>query len=279
MIHAGQGGYGLALLALLVAVAGLSAGAVRPQLAGVDEEAALFILASAALAAVGLTSRRGPVLANVNQVVAPVLIAVLLVLQCLPRDSAAYTLWPPLAVFFTAFAAQFACAVVLSAVGSGELTAAQALVPPLLLYAAGRLAGLALDIALADVADVYAYYPIVLTVLLCAMQVVAILQLRGPALRAAAHPGASDLAQASTQVAEDLARAYGLTPRENDVLRLLLQGYSSAAIGATLVISENTVRTHRKNIYRKMGVSSRDGLIAAIGAGGTAARSDPERRS
>jgi DNA-binding NarL/FixJ family response regulator len=48
-----------------------------------------------------------------------------------------------------------------------------------------------------------------------------------------------------------------LTPREADVLELLRQGRSNAEIALALHVSIETVRTHRRNIYRKLGVRTR----------------------
>lgn len=45
-----------------------------------------------------------------------------------------------------------------------------------------------------------------------------------------------------------------LTPREIDVLRLLARGSSYAEIAAKLGVSTNTVASHVKNTYRKLGV-------------------------
>ena len=47
-----------------------------------------------------------------------------------------------------------------------------------------------------------------------------------------------------------------VSPREREILQLLNKGYSSKDISDTLFISYHTVRTHLKNIYKKLGVSS-----------------------
>jgi len=52
-----------------------------------------------------------------------------------------------------------------------------------------------------------------------------------------------------------------LSPRENEILRLLAEDYSSKEIAEKLVISISTVHTHRNNIMRKLGLSSRRELI------------------
>ncbi|MCW2966905.1 MAG: transcriptional regulator, LuxR family, partial [Solirubrobacteraceae bacterium] len=53
-----------------------------------------------------------------------------------------------------------------------------------------------------------------------------------------------------------------LTPREGDVLVLLRQDRSNGEIAQHLQIGIETVRSHARNIYRKLGVSSRRALLA-----------------
>ena len=55
-----------------------------------------------------------------------------------------------------------------------------------------------------------------------------------------------------------------LSPQEQRVTRLLIAGRSNAEIASELVVSPNTVKTHVKNIYRKLGVATRDELRAAV---------------
>jgi DNA-binding CsgD family transcriptional regulator len=52
-----------------------------------------------------------------------------------------------------------------------------------------------------------------------------------------------------------------LTPRQNDLLRLLAAGHTNTQIARKLGISEGTVRTHLENIYEKLGVSSRTAAV------------------
>jgi DNA-binding NarL/FixJ family response regulator len=59
-----------------------------------------------------------------------------------------------------------------------------------------------------------------------------------------------------------------LTAREGEVLPLLQLGRSNAQIALALHIGVETVRTHARNIYRKLGVSSRRELSSAPGAPG-----------
>jgi DNA-binding NarL/FixJ family response regulator len=55
-----------------------------------------------------------------------------------------------------------------------------------------------------------------------------------------------------------------LTRREADVLELLQSGCSNAEIAATLHIGMETVRTHARHIYRKLGVSTRRELRSTV---------------
>ena len=59
-------------------------------------------------------------------------------------------------------------------------------------------------------------------------------------------------------------RAWGLTPREREVARLVIDGRSTEDIAAALFISAHTVRDHVKVIFSKVGVSRRQDLIAAL---------------
>jgi DNA-binding NarL/FixJ family response regulator len=54
----------------------------------------------------------------------------------------------------------------------------------------------------------------------------------------------------------------GLTQRESEVLSLLVASHSNKAIAARLVVSEDTIKTHIRSLYRKLDVSDRGGAIA-----------------
>jgi DNA-binding NarL/FixJ family response regulator len=91
------------------------------------------------------------------------------------------------------------------------------------------------------------------------------------------------LASRGLHVLPKTAREFGLTeppgpelltPREADVLELLQQGRSNAQIAMELSVGVETVRTHARNIYRKLGVKTRREL-ATLGNG----NAGPTRRS
>ena len=61
-----------------------------------------------------------------------------------------------------------------------------------------------------------------------------------------------------------LADEWNLTPRERDIMGYLARGHSYPYIAGQLVISENTVRTHVRNVYKKARITSREELLARI---------------
>ncbi len=59
----------------------------------------------------------------------------------------------------------------------------------------------------------------------------------------------------------DRARFAGLTPREREILALVVAGHSNKAIGAILGISPRTVEVHRANLMQKAKVASLADLV------------------
>lgn len=67
------------------------------------------------------------------------------------------------------------------------------------------------------------------------------------------------LLQWSQQALED-----PLTPRQAEVAALLLRGHSSLSIGLVLDIAIDTVKAHRKSLYRKLNVATQAQLFARL---------------
>lgn len=61
-----------------------------------------------------------------------------------------------------------------------------------------------------------------------------------------------------------MAREFDLTAREVEILRFLARGRNKQAISEELVLSPNTVKTHIRNIYVKIGVHSQQELIDMV---------------
>ena len=56
---------------------------------------------------------------------------------------------------------------------------------------------------------------------------------------------------------ESVGRAAGLTEREFTIMKAVARGLSNQAIGKELWVTEQTVKFHLTNIYRKLGVANR----------------------
>jgi DNA-binding NarL/FixJ family response regulator len=53
-----------------------------------------------------------------------------------------------------------------------------------------------------------------------------------------------------------------LTEREKQVLQGMSQGLTNAGIGRTLHLSEDTIKTHARRLFRKLGVADRAEAVA-----------------
>lgn len=70
-----------------------------------------------------------------------------------------------------------------------------------------------------------------------------------------------DMPNPTTRLKKPASEASHLTDRELEVIRLIEQEYNNKQIAERLFISERTVETHRKNIFRKTKTTSVIGLI------------------
>lgn len=58
--------------------------------------------------------------------------------------------------------------------------------------------------------------------------------------------------------------AYGLSPREEELVKLVVRGLSTTRISQTLFISEHTVQNHLRSVFEKVGVRSRGELVKRL---------------
>ena len=88
-----------------------------------------------------------------------------------------------------------------------------------------------------------------------------------------AHSGRSTLAPEAIQaliqadipapiMGQEAAEDFGLTPREREVLALMVEGLNNPEIAERLVVSRSTAKAHVSNILSKLGVSNRGEAIA-----------------
>ncbi|MDD2327144.1 MAG: LuxR C-terminal-related transcriptional regulator [bacterium] len=84
-----------------------------------------------------------------------------------------------------------------------------------------------------------------------------------PKLNELDHSGIRELRQAihdDHHHPRNGVQSRSLTNRETEILRLIVQGHTNREIAEELVISHNTVLTHRKNIIAKTGIKTVSGL-------------------
>ncbi len=80
-----------------------------------------------------------------------------------------------------------------------------------------------------------------------------------PGYEAEGHGAETELDETDRQI--DRARVrYRLTARETEIMGLIAGGYTVPRIAEMLVVSENTVRTHSRHIYAKLGVHKKQEL-------------------
>jgi len=66
------------------------------------------------------------------------------------------------------------------------------------------------------------------------------------------------------ELAEVVCHTLGLSPRERQIVALVVRGRSTKEIASGLFISEWTVQDHLKSVFAKSGVSTRQELVAAL---------------
>lgn len=76
--------------------------------------------------------------------------------------------------------------------------------------------------------------------------------------------GKAALEPAGEEAADSFAKQFNLSARELEIIRLIEKGLTSKKIAETLFLSELTVETHRKNIFRKLNVKSIAALLSFV---------------
>ncbi|WP_417135401.1 LuxR C-terminal-related transcriptional regulator [Rubneribacter badeniensis] len=226
------------------------------------------VLASCIALSLCLARRKTPFVLLIDKLVVPGLVAISVVLGGFPAGSlpfvagAAYIFVPMM------FLSLFAISSLAVASATGEFSL------PFVFGAAFCLGNLATLVGLAmggGLAGSDASGPF-LWVIICGYFAVVIIQLGYSSWRQLCRPDEADgLARAANPEAveayrrrcvERLSDACGLTNREREILGYLSRGYGSSFIAKSLFISDNTARTHIRNIYRKLGVSSREEVLS-----------------
>ena len=264
-------------------------------------QAAIFGGAAAALVALGVSVRwgRDPLLPWSYRVLVPAMAAIFVVLGACPAGTFPSGLSLAALYAFYLVLALIGCALFLAAVHSRELAADTVIGVPVAVAAAAALAGQLLSavprLDLAPWLTVLAalFVAVLLVFLGCTAwnELVTPRETAAEGEKEAAAPlndataaptttSASDSSAAPSEAAAlaaeptrrdalearctAVAVEAGLSPREAEVLTYLARGFTPAYIAKALVLSISTVRTHVRNIYRKLGVGKREELIHLI---------------
>jgi DNA-binding CsgD family transcriptional regulator len=68
----------------------------------------------------------------------------------------------------------------------------------------------------------------------------------------------------SKEMAWPHTAAYGLSPREGEVVEFVVRGASTRQISRALYVTEDTVQKHPQNVFEKVGVRSRRALVKRL---------------
>lgn len=234
------------------------------------------VLASALVVALCLVRHRTSFVLLVDKLVVPGLVAVSVVLGSFPAGTSLFALG---AVYFFVpmmFLSLFAIASLVTIAAAGEFSLPFVFGSAFFLCNLVTLGGLTLGggLALSDAMGPF------LWVIICCYFAVVIVNLGYSSWRQLCRPSDDEgdddavpkvdpaaLEAYRRQRIERLADERGLTNRERELLDYLSRGYGSSFIAKSLFISDNTARTHIRNIYRKLGVTSREELLSLFNEG------------
>lgn len=209
-----------------------------------------------------------PIAPTLFWTVFPVCAGVLVVLVSFPKETFVSTLSAGLAFAFFSMIGVFAVVCCAHAVAQREFPAALVVAPPFALAAAASVtAGLLADIQASSEEAGAALMVVAMAYFVCLMLAPAF-QLRR-LRQAMVSDGGAEGAEGASRLAFDeacelLAAQRSLSKREREVFGYLVKGYTSPYIAKALFISDSTVRSHTKSIYRKFEVSSRTDLIEIV---------------
>lgn len=232
------------------------------------------LIASVLAIVVCVMCKKAPLIFAVDRLVLPACAAASIVLGSFPMGTplfflGAYSVYAPLV-----FVSLYALASILSAARSGEFPPALAF--GTLVFAASGVALAGFVLALALGANPVAHGTL-LWILLCIYFGIVMLNLGWQSWKQAVNPSSDSsecasadeegsltkdlLEQLRAERVAQVATEHGLTAREAELLDYMSRGHSSSYIAQVLFISPSTVRTHFRNIYRKLDVRSREELL------------------
>ena len=255
-----------------------SFGILQPQLVfGLDGELLGGIASSLVILALGVARPSRNLLALLYRVAIPLAAVLFFLLFTFGENSIAYDLRSGLVMTLVPFLALLAICVIATQCGTGEFPPRFVVSFVAAVYACSFLLSFGVYAIVSSLGDTHGFYLGLMNVFLAALLCYAVLVMwyeYGENRLDRSSDGSDGLSAADVheepqaESLEGIARSYGLTSRETDVFGYLARGHSPAYIAGVLVVSESTVRTHVKGIYRKLGVSSREDLIELVGPRG-----------
>lgn len=215
-----------------------------------------------------LVSSRRPLLNLIYQVILPLLGLVLIVVALVvPADFQGAVSRSGFMLFF-AFASMLFCASVVGYATAGEFPARLILGTSMGAYGLGGIVGTAIVMG-GGRTDLITSIFLALTciyIVALALRPSVLAWLGKGSLGFGAAAATADEEQRHESSVDVLASRCGLTEREREILGHVAAGHSSSHVARVLFISESTVRGHVHHIYQKLGVSSREELIARVTA-------------
>ncbi|MDR1014334.1 MAG: helix-turn-helix transcriptional regulator [Coriobacteriales bacterium] len=205
-----------------------------------------------------------PLLPLIYQVFLPILAALLILLNSFPEPSLPHGLGTAGIYVFFGIIGLLSLAAFVAAANAGEFPVPLIFGSAIAAFCVVSLVGLRLG-SIPVISDNFEAVLLVLSTLYFLLLVL------WPGLRAwrmmftpSEDASAHTLYENLESRCEELSTQGALSRRESEIMLYIGRGYSPAYIAKKLFLSDSTVRSHVKNIYRKLGVHSRQDLLQLI---------------
>ena len=268
-------GLWLPLLGLLICMLCSTVAEVRVDGHVVRGEFPALIVSSIVAVVLCCVRTKAPLTLIVDKLAAPALVAVAIIVGSSSESFLGLTFGASLSLVPVMFVSLYALASLAAVQGRNRALAASVVLCACCL---AMLLGSALNASLAETGLngplvrmlTYVYYALVLVDLgYVAWKL--LVEKADAATGQASMTDAEAFEAAQDERVARLASAHGLTDRECEVFEQLALGHNSRYIAGALLISESTVRTHMRSIYRKLGVTTQSELVLLAAKGGSAA--------
>ncbi|MBS5450327.1 MAG: helix-turn-helix transcriptional regulator [Coriobacteriia bacterium] len=232
----------------------------------VDAQHLGMLVADALLLAVAIAwghAGRRPLFSLLYQVLLPACVALALVLCSFPVDSLVHEVGLAAIYVFYSMVSCVGVAVAAATANAGEFSRSGMVAALVAVFCGTGILGIFLGAQVADLIDNNALVLIILTAAYgCWLLLSGCLKSWRLMVDTDAVQGARG--ESLDERIARLAAQAGLSPRETEVLGFVGRGHSSVYVAKTLLISESTVYTHVRNLYRKLGVGTREELIQLL---------------